>query len=148
MKGSFCKRKLIEMSKILSFVRSALKIILPPAVSAAVITIGASYFLRYLYVFIGAETKFGVIFSQIRDAEMSLPVLRIFLICMLSRLVGRYLWQKHKKIRFLLVLAGGLIFLTAFVTSVLLTKVNGIGFGGVLFSLIRLLRAAGDTGLL
>lgn len=103
-----------------------------PALSAVLL---AQLVLRNLSLFLYFDPEFSAIFAQIRDAALYTPVLLIALAVLLF-------WWINKRKKWIAVLAV-LLWLGIFFAAVLLTKVNGIRFCDVLFSLLDVMKKGG-----
>lgn len=102
----------------------------------------ARLLLRNLSWLLSFDETFSAIFAQIATAAMDAPIVLLFALAAgVAALLG-YLWQKKSR-RFAPVLLGVLAWLVLFVLAVLLTRVNGIRFCDVLFSLLDVLQKGG-----
>lgn len=101
----------------------------------------AQVLLRNLSALLAFDETFSAIFAQIATADMESPVLMAPLSVGMAILLCR-LWQK-KRLRFVTVLLGALLWLLLFFLTVLLTRVNGIRFCDVLFSLLDVVQKGG-----
>ncbi len=99
----------------------------------------ARLLLQNLYRFLTFDPTFYDIFAQIRDAAIRPPVAALTLAavgisCLADRMCGRKILRIFVCILLWLLLA---------IVGVLLTRVNGIRFADVLFSLLDVLRKGG-----
>lgn len=102
------------------------------AVMSAVIC--ARLLLRNLSFFLQFDPQFSAIFAQISDSHMYTPIGLMLLTTAGYLLLYRLsMKQKWKAVS---VLCGMLLWVFTIVSAVLLTKVNGIRFCDVLFSLL------------
>ena len=120
--------------------RRLLSALLPPVVLGGGINLLAQLLLRHLYRFLGPETQFGGIFAQLLHQPMDGRPALIVLILGLYWLPVWSFWPEKPRLRPIFAVLGGLVALAAFVLAVLETRVNGIRFGFVLFSLLELLQ--------
>lgn len=111
------------------------------AVMTATIALFSWLFLSNLYHFLPFDPPFHAIFSQIADAPMTPPVLPILIFSCLYCLLGDRLSAKGRSGRVAAILIGIVVWLLLWVGAILLTKVNRILFGDVLFSLLDLLQS-------
>ncbi len=111
------------------------------AVMTSTIALASWLILSNLYRFLSFNPQFGDIFAQIADAPMAPPILPVLIPSCLYCLLGSRLATKGKGGRLTTVLVGIPVWLLLLIGSILLTKVNHILFGDVLFSLIDLLRS-------
>lgn len=114
--------------------------LLPPLLAGLVLNGLAQLFLRNLYIFLGVESQFGVIFAQLRHQPMDGQPALVVLICALFWLPIWSFWAEKPRLRPIFVLLVVLSWLGGFVLALLELQVNGIRFGYVLFSLLDLLR--------
>jgi hypothetical protein len=98
----------------------------------------AQLLLRNLYRFLSFDQRFPAIFAQIRTAEMLPPAVLLFLSALAVGLLGA-LCRNGRVAPGVFVPVAVLAALLLPALAVLLTRVNGILFSDVLFSLIRLL---------
>lgn len=114
-------------------------------VSAALTVLGtlcAQVLLRNLGLLLSFDETFGTIFAQIADAPMWPPVAVTLLLSLGAAILLHRLWQK-KPWRFAAALCGLGFGVLLFLFNVLLTRVNGIRFCDVLFSLLDVLEKGG-----
>ena len=111
------------------------------AVMTSTIALASWLILSNLYRFLSFNPQFGDIFAQIADAPMVPPILPVLILSCLYCLLGSRLAIKGTGGRLTTVLVGIPVWLLLLIGSILLTKVNHILFGDVLFSLIDLLRS-------
>lgn len=97
--------------------------------------------LSNLYRFLIFDPQFHAIFAQIADAPMVPPVLLLLPLSCLYCLLGAHLAAKGTGGRVTTILVGIVVWLVLLIGSVLLTKVNRILFGDILFSLLTLLKS-------
>ena len=102
----------------------------------------AQVLLRNLSALLSFDETFGTIFAQIADAPMSPPVAVTLLLSLGAAILLHRLWQK-KPWRFAAALCGLGFGVLLFLLNVLLTRVNGIRFCDVLFSLLDVLEKGG-----
>lgn len=94
----------------------------------------ARLLLRNLSFFLQFDPQFSAIFAQISDANMYTPI-GLMLLTTTGYLLLYRLRMKHKW-KAVSVLCAVLLWAFTFVLALLLTKVNGIRFCDVLFSLL------------
>ena len=109
---------------------------------AAAAVLCAQVLLRNLSALLSFDETFSVIFAQIADADMTSPVLLVLMLSAGAAVLLHRLWQ-IKRMRFAAVLTGALLWLVVYLLAVLLTRVNGIRFCDVLFSLLDVMRKGG-----
>ena len=113
---------------------------------SAALTAGAALcaqlLLRNLSLLLSFDETFSAIFAQIATAAMDAPVLLLLVPAVGAAVLLHRLWQKRSW-RVLAVLLGVIVWLLLFLLAVLLTRVNGIRFGDVLFSLLDVLQKGG-----
>lgn len=102
----------------------------------------AQVLLRNLSALLSFDETFSAIFAQIATADMTSPALLMAALSVCMAILLHRLWQK-KRLRFVAVLTGALLWLLLFFLTVLLTRVNGIRFCDVLFSLLDVLQKGG-----
>ncbi len=111
----------------------------------AIMTVTASLaswlFLSNLYRFLTFDSQFHDIFAQIADAPMVPPVGALLILSCLYCLPAAHWTAKGRGGRLTAVLVGIPAWLLLLIGSILLTEVNHILFGDVLFSLIDLLQS-------
>jgi hypothetical protein len=131
-------------------IRKALSVVLPAFVSFTLSILAVSLFLCNLGTIIGAfipsnenaKFDFARIFEQLRDASLSLHW-ALPLVC--SSLLGILLFLVYKRIKSKLAIgviaffAFAVLFLLSFISSLMLTSVNGIHFCDLLSKLIPLI---------
>ena len=99
----------------------------------------ARLLLQNLYRFLAFDPTFHDIFAQLRGAQIRLPMALLTLAAVgLAWLLERI--RRRKGLRVLLAI---LLWLLMAVAALLLTRVNGIRFGDVLFSLLDVLAKGG-----
>lgn len=121
------------------------KVISICCLSAALAAFGilsAQLLLRNLGLLLSFDETFSAIFLQIADAPMSSPVVVTLLLSLGAAILLHRLWQKKSR-RFAAPLCGFGFGLLLFLFNVLLTRVNGIRFCDVLFSLLDVLEKGG-----
>lgn len=101
----------------------------------------ASLLLRNLSFFLQFDPQFSAIFAQISDAQLQIPVLLILLMAIVFCLLYRLGMQQKKKI--VAIICGVLLWIVTLALVLLLTKVNGIRFCDVLFSLLDVMAKGG-----
>ena len=111
------------------------------AIMTATAALASWLLLSNLYRFLTFDPQFHAIFAQISDAPMVPPVLLLLLLSCLYCLLGTRLAAKGTGGRVAAILIGIIVWLLLLVGSILLTKVNRILFGDVLFSLLDLLKS-------
>lgn len=111
------------------------------AVMTATITLATWLLLSNLYRFLSFDPQFYAIFAQIADANMMPPILPVLILSCLYCRLGDRLTAKGVGGRITAVAVGIAVWLLLLVGSLLLTKVNRILFGDVLFSLLDLLQS-------
>ena len=94
----------------------------------------ARLLLRNLSSFLQFDPQFSAIFAQISDAHLYTPI-GLMLLTTTGYLMLYRLRMKHKW-KAVSVLCGMLLWVFTILSAVLLTKVNGIRFCDVLFSLL------------
>ena len=102
----------------------------------------AQVLLRNLSALLSFDETFSAIFAQIATADMTSPVLLMAALSVGMAMLLCHLWRK-KRLRFVAVLAGVLLWLVLYLLAVLLTRVNGVRFCDVLFSLLDVLQKGG-----
>lgn len=115
------------------------------ALTAALTAFGvlcAQLLLRNLGPLLSFDETFSAIFAQIAGAPMVPPVVVTLLFAFGAAVLLTRLWQR-KPWRFAAVLCGIFFGLLLFALNVLLTRVNGIRFCDVLFSLLDVLEKGG-----
>lgn len=102
----------------------------------------AQVLLRNLSTLLSFDATFSAIFAQISTAVMDSPMLLILALSLGVATALYPLWQRNR-LRFLAGFIGLLSWLILFLLAVLLTRVNGIRFCDVLFSLVDVLQKGG-----
>ena len=108
----------------------------------AIAVLCAQLLLRNLGPLLSFDGIFSAIFAQIATADMTSPMLPVLVLSAATAILLHRLWQK-KRMRFVTALFGVLLWLLLFLLSILLTRVNGIRFCDVLFSLLDVLQKGG-----
>lgn len=108
----------------------------------AIAVLCAQILLRNLSALLAFDETFSAIFAQIAIADMKSPVLLVLALSAGAATLLHCLWRR-KRLRFVTALFGALLWLLLFLLSVLLTRVNGIRFCDVLFSLLDVLQKGG-----
>lgn len=116
--------------------------ILLAAIAAASVVLFSQVLLRNLYLLLSSNDQFFAIFAQIRRAPMWPPLLAVLILSSAVSAMVTLLWRK-RRLRFLAVIAGVFSWLLVLGTTIMLTRVNGIRFGDVLFSLLDLMEKGG-----
>lgn len=112
------------------------------AVMAIFASVAAKLLIRNIWIFLDSEPQFQQIFAQIRHGSYDTPAWLILL------LAGGFAYPVCKYCRkwyaiALAVLGGILVWVLLMAIAMLTTKVNGILFGDVLFSLLEVLSKGG-----
>ena len=110
-------------------------------VMTATIALTTRLLLSNLYLFLSFDDQFSAIFAQIEDAPMQLPILLVLIASWLYCLLGDYWFGKGRGGKVAAVAVGIIVWMLLLVGTLLLTKVNTIRFGDVLFSLLDLLQS-------
>lgn len=118
-----------------------LRIGLCAALAVAGVSVCAGLILRNLSLFLQFEPQFSAIFAQIQDAPLRMPIVLLAAVVLSFGWVG-WLGQQRKR-RGLAVFCGIALWLLSVIAVVLLTRVNGIRFCDVLFSLLDVMRKGG-----
>lgn len=116
--------------------------ILLAAIVAVSVVLLSQVLLRNLFLLLSFDDQFFAIFAQIRRAPMWPPVLTVLILSSAASAMVTLLWRK-RRLRFLAVIAGVFSWLLVLGTTIMLTRVNGIRFGNVLFSLLDLMEKGG-----
>ena len=110
-------------------------------VMTATIALATRLLLSNLYRFLSFDPQFSAIFAQIADAPMQPPLLLLLVLSWLYCLLGDHWATKGRGGKIAAIAVGIVVWLLLLVGSILLTEVNAIRFGDVLFSLLKLLRS-------
>jgi len=101
----------------------------------------ARFLLRNLSLFLSFDSQISAIFAQISCAKMCTSVVWVLLSALAFLLL---LWYCTKqKVKFAAIFFSVLLWIIAFVSAMLFTRVNDIRFCDVLFSLLEVLTKGG-----